>query len=82
MGVSPNVDVVSVCRPRMSEMSFVLKAASTLLITLKRAPPANGELSLSRVYTAVISVISHCNKFVTIRTMLTCTLRVQHNFGL
>ncbi|KAK2183608.1 hypothetical protein NP493_305g02023 [Ridgeia piscesae] len=28
-------------RPRMSEMSFVLKAASTLLITLKRAPPAN-----------------------------------------
>ena len=30
-------------RPRMSEMAFVLKAVSTLLVTLKRAPQGNGK---------------------------------------
>ncbi len=30
-------------RPRMSEMTFVLQAVSTLLVTLKKAPLSNGK---------------------------------------
>ena len=38
------------CRPRMVEMSFVLKAVTTLLITLKRAPHSNSKYTGSIIY--------------------------------
>jgi len=33
-----------VFRPQMTEIAFVLKAVATLVSTLKKTPPANGEL--------------------------------------
>ena len=38
-----NIILIIYYRPRMAEMSFVLKAVSTLLVTLKKAPPSNSK---------------------------------------
>lgn len=37
-------------RYRLSEISFVLKAVATLVISMKKAPPAKGECSVTRKF--------------------------------